>query len=114
MDMGRIFLIQQFLTERARTTVRNAVVNNWDATATKNYFAYNSTEAPQGGGSGYLGLLPSQVSYQSLGTPGASNYRLQVTVASVPAFIFIPYISGRYTLAPVTVTLPAQSLGATN
>lgn len=63
MNMGRIFLVQQFLTERARATVSNAVVNNWDATATKDYFAYNSIEAPEGGGSGFgaatlPGILP--------------------------------------------------------
>src|SRR5436190_931457 len=28
MDMGRILLLQQFIGERARATVRNAVVNN--------------------------------------------------------------------------------------
>jgi hypothetical protein len=29
MDMGRILLVQQYTSERARVTVRNAVVNNW-------------------------------------------------------------------------------------
>ena len=37
LDMGRILLIQQYITERARTTVRAAVVNNWDSTKTANY-----------------------------------------------------------------------------
>ena len=114
MDMGRILLIQQFISERARATVRNAVVNNWDATATKNFLVYNSTTAPNSGGSGYLGLLTTQVAYQTLGVSGASDYRLQVRVSGVPAITWIPYLAGTYTLAPITATAPAQSLGATN
>lgn len=37
VDMGRILLTQQFISERARVGVRNAVVNNWNATAVANY-----------------------------------------------------------------------------
>jgi Flp pilus assembly protein TadG len=114
MDMGRILLVQQFLSERVRATARRAVVNNWDATATKNYLVYNTTTAPAGGGPGYLGLLTSQVSYQTLGTSGNPDYRVQVKVSGVPALTWIPYIPGSYTLAPTTATMPAQSLGATN
>jgi Flp pilus assembly protein TadG len=114
MDMGRILLMQQYITERARATVRSAVVNNWDATATKNYLVYNSTTAPNGGGAGFMGLQTTQVSYQTLGTAGAPDYRLQVKVSNVPALVFIPYIAGTYTLAPIVATLPAQSLGSTN
>lgn len=113
MDIGRILLMQQFITERARNTVRNAVVNNWDATATKNYLVYNSTTAPDNNPPGYLGLLTSQVSYSPLGTLGQPDYRLQVKVSGVPALTWIPYIAGRYTLPPITATAPAQSLGST-
>jgi len=114
MDMGRILLIQQFITERARMTARSAVVNNWTATATKNYLVYNSITAPTGGGAGILGLLTSQVTYQALGTAGTADYRLQVKVSGVPAITWIPGISGTYTLAPIIATTPAQSMGLTN
>jgi hypothetical protein len=114
MDMGRILLMQEYLTERARTTVRKAVVNNWTAAETQNYLVYNSTTAPTGGGAGYLGLLTSQVSYQALGPAGAADYRLQVKVSGVPVLTWIPYIAGTYTLAPIIATMPAQSLGATS
>jgi Flp pilus assembly protein TadG len=114
MDMGRLLLIQQFITERARVTVRAAVVNNWTSNSAANFFCYSSTSAPSGDTStpGYLGLLPSQVSYQALGSSTASDYRLQITVSGVPLVTFIPFISGTYTAAPITVTMPAQSLGA--
>ena len=114
MDMGRILLIQQFITERARATLRSAVVNNWSATTAKNYLVYNSTTAPNGGGAGFLGLQTSNVSYQTLGTPGDPDYMVQVKVSGVSAVTWIPYISGTYTLAPITFAMPAQSLGAAN
>ena len=114
MDMGRFLLIQQFITERARATVRSAVVNNWTATQTKNYLVYNSTTAPNGGGAGFLGLQTSNVTYQTLGTVGAPDYLLQVKISGVQATTWIPYISNTYTLAPITFAMPAQSLGAAN
>ena len=114
MDMGRILLIQQFITERARAAVRSAVVNNWSATATKNYLVYNSTTAPNGGGAGFLGLQTSNVTYQTLGTSGTPDYMIQVKVSGIQATTWIPYISGAYTLAPITFAMPAQSLGAVN
>jgi Flp pilus assembly protein TadG len=114
IDMGRMLMTQQFIVERARATVRSAVVNNWNATATKNYLVYNSTTAPESATSGYMGLLPSQVTYQTLGTAGQSDYRLQIKVSGVPALTWIPYIAGSYSLAPIVATMPAQSLGATN
>jgi Flp pilus assembly protein TadG len=114
MDMGRILLIQQLITERARMTARSAVVNNWTVTATKNYLVYNSITAPTGGGAGFWGLQTSNVTYQTLGTAGAADYRLQVKVSGVPAITWIPGISGTYTLAPIIATMPAQSLGLAN
>jgi Flp pilus assembly protein TadG len=114
MDMGRILLMQQYVSERVQETARMAVVNNWTAAETKNYLVYSSTTAPTGSTSGFLGLQTSQVSYQTLGTSGAADYRLQVKVSGVPALTWIPYVSGQYTLAPVVATIPAESLGATN
>jgi len=116
LDMGRMLLTQQFITERARVTIRAAVVNNWTADATANFLCYNSTTAPGGDNTtpGYLGLKPSYVSYQTLGTSTAPDYRLQLTVSGVPMLTWIPFISGSYSAAPITVTMPAQSLGATS
>jgi hypothetical protein len=117
MDMGRLLLTEQFITERARITLRTAVVNNWDASSVANYVVYNSTTATQVAGAyppGYLGLLPSQVSFKSLGTSGTPDYRLQIKVSGVPMFTWVPLMAGQYTAPPVVVTMPAQSLGATN
>jgi len=114
MDMGRILLIEQFITERARDGVRKAVVNNWSQTAVQNYVVYGSTTAPSGGGAGFLGLTTSNVAFTSVADSGIGDARYQVTVSGVQFPIFIPYISGNYTAPTITATAPTQSLGATN
>ena len=115
MDMGRILLLQQFITERAREGVRHAVVNSWDATAVQNYVVYGSTTVPQGGGSGgFLGLSPSQVSLTTISDSGVGDGRYQVTVSGVQFPVFIPFMAGSFTAPAITVTAPTASLGATN
>jgi Flp pilus assembly protein TadG len=114
LDMGRVILMEEFITERTRATVRAAVVNNWDSTAAKNYLVYNSTTSPGGGGAGYLGLQTSQVTYTKLGTSGNPDYRLQIKVTGVPVLTWIPRMAGQYALPTIVATMPAQSLGAAN
>src|SRR5713226_7285072 len=83
VDMGRILLWQQFIAERARVGARNAVVNNWDSTAVKNYVVYGSTTAPDsqnGTPAGFLGLLPSQVALTKVADSGVGDARYQVKV----------------------------------
>lgn len=114
MDMGRMLLTQQYLVDRARLGARNAAVNNWTATQVQNFVCYNSTTAPQGGGAGLLGLSPSQVSYQTLGSTSTGDYRVQVKITGVSMLTWIPYMSGTYTSQPVVATMVAGSLGSTN
>ena len=114
VDMGRILLTQQYITERARVGVRNAVVNNWDSTAVKNYVVYGSTTAPSGGGSGLMGLTPAEVTFNTIADSGVGDARYQVTVSGVAMFTWIPYIAGKYNAPTVTATAPVQSQGATN
>ena len=113
MDMGRVLVFQQFFLERARTGARNAIVNNWTSTMTANFVCYNSTTAPTGGSGsvpGILGLLPSQVTV-STGTQSGTSV-IQVSIQGISLFTWVPGMSGTYKTAPITVTLPAQSLGA--
>lgn len=122
MDMGRVLLTQQFISDRARVAVRNAVVNNWSSTAVANYVVYGSTTAPTGGGSGntdspppgFMGLTTSQVKFTSYPDSGISDARYQVTVSGVPLFMFVPYLNGTYTAPAVTATAAVQSQGASN
>jgi len=127
VDMGRILLIQQFIAERARVGVRNAVVNNWDATAVANFVVYGSPAAPGSGGDnehapgqgsgnpvGLLGLTTSQVTLTKVADSGIGDARYQVTIQGVSLFTWIPYIAGKYNAPPISATAPVQSLGATN
>jgi Flp pilus assembly protein TadG len=116
MDMGRVLLTEQYVTERARAGLRQAVVSTWgtDATSVKNYICYNDTTAPQQGGPGMFGVQPSQVTVSLLGTAATPDYRLQAQISGLQITTFIPYIATKYTAPTITVTVPAQSLGATN
>jgi Flp pilus assembly protein TadG len=116
MDMGRMLLLQQFFTERARSGVRAAVVNSWDATSVANFICYGSTSAPDGGTAtaGYLGLLPAQVHFTTVADSGINDGRAVVKINGVRMFSWIPGIAGTYTAAPVVATMPMQSRGATN
>ncbi|GEM_PF-5952685 len=116
LDMGRILLLGQYVTERARVTARQAVVNNWDEDTVKNVLVYNNTQAPGNDTSkpGFLGLTRSMVSYTVLGTQRNGDLRVQVKVSNIQAVMFIPYIAGKYRFPTLTVEVPAQSLGATN
>jgi Flp pilus assembly protein TadG len=114
MDMGRVLLMEQFVTERAREGARYAVVNNWDSTAVANYVVYGSSTAPNGGGPGFLGLTTSEVNFSTIADTGIGDGRDQVTVSGVHFPIFIPFIAGTYTAPTITVTAPAESGGATN
>jgi len=116
VDMGRILLTQQFISERARVAVRSAVVNNWTSDQVQNYVAYGSTSAPPGGTTtpGFMGLLPSEVTFNTIADSGIGDARYQVIVQGVPMFTWIPYISGKYYAPSVTATSAVQSQGSTS
>ena len=116
VEMGRIMLAEEYLTGRAQAAARMAAVNNWTQTDVANYVAYNSTSAPAGGTTtpGLMGVLPSKVSYSTIGTAGNPAYCVKVTIAGVSAFTVVPYMAGTLTLPTITVSVPAQSLGAIN
>jgi len=116
LDMGHYLLVQQYSAERARAAARMAAVNNWNQSQVANYYAYGATTAPAGGTviPGVLGLLPSQVEYTTIATAGSPAYCVRVRVSGIPAILYTPFLSGNYVLPAVTVSVPAQSLGATN
>lgn len=114
VDMGRVLLTQQFISERARVAVRSAVVNNWNSTSVANYVVYGSTSAPTGNPPGYMGMTTSDVTFTSYADSGIGDARYQVTIQGVPLFTWVPYIAGQYNAPPVIATAPVQSQGATN
>jgi Flp pilus assembly protein TadG len=114
VDMGRILLTQQYISQRAQVAVRSAVVNDWTAADVQNYVVYGSTTAPDGGGAGLMGLTTSEVAFNTVADTGIGDARYQVVVSGVPMFTWIPYMAGKYNSPTVTATAPVQSQGATN
>ena len=116
MDMGRFLLTQQYISERARTAARLAVVNNWDAASIQNYLCYGSTTAPAGSPapSGLMGLTPSNVSAVWQGASTSPDYRLKITVSGLRVLTWIPMMSNNLYAIPVVATAVTQSRGATN
>ena len=115
LDMGRLLLTEQYASDRARTAVRNAVVNSWSASDVQNYVAYGTTSpALLNGEPGFLGITPSQVTFTSYPDSGLNDARYQVKIQGIPLLTWVPGISGRYTAPAVTATAPVQSQGATN
>jgi hypothetical protein len=116
LDMGRVMLLGQYVTERARVTARTATVNNWTERQVQNYLAYGRTTAADESADkpGFMGIKPSQVDFNVLGTQRNGDLRVQVKVEGIQALMFVPYLASQYRFPTVTVELPAQSLGATN
>lgn len=116
IDMGRLLLISQYVTERARATARMATVNDWSAQDARNFLVYNKTQVSEDSAAtpGFLGLQPSMVSYALLGSLHDGDLRVQVKVDRVRVPLFVPFLSGEWTLPPIVVEMPAQSLGAIN
>ncbi len=79
-----------------------------------NYVVYGNTTAPSDGGPGLLGLTIAEVKFTTYADSGIGDARDQVTVSGVKFPIFVPSISGNYTVPTISVTAPAESGGATN
>jgi hypothetical protein len=116
MDIGRFLLTQQYISEKARTAARLAVVNNWHDTEIQNYFCYGSTTAPAGNPTppGLMGLTTSNVAPVWKGTAGSPDRRLQITVSGLRIFTWVPMMSNTLSTIPVIATAASQSLGAAN
>lgn len=116
VDMGRVLLLGQYVTERARITARAAVVNSWTERQVQNYLVYNRIQAPDENAEkpGFMGLRTSQVSYAVLGTLRNGDQRVRLRVSNINAVMFVPYLASVYKFPALTIEMPAQSLGATN
>ncbi len=91
IDIGRGLATQQWTSKRARLATRNASSYGCDQTAVANFVAYPTTTGS--GADGYFGVNPSQVTLTTLGTAGAPNQRLQVTIQGIQVFAMTPLAS---------------------
>lgn len=115
VDIGRVLMVRQFFAERVRNGARTAAVVNYDATAIKNYICYNSFTAPAGGTStlGYMGITPSNVNVQRLGTAGNWDDRIKISIQGYRISTWVPMLANTFTLPAVTATIPVGALGST-
>jgi hypothetical protein len=117
LDIGRVLFLGEYLTERARASARAAVVNNWTQDNVRNFFCVNNPNPatpPPLNTPTFLGVKPSNITYETLGTVDTGTYRIKVTVSGVSAAMFIPNFMRSYTLPTITVEMLGQSMGAAN
>ena len=114
MDAGRLLFTMQYASERARAGARYATVHTYDADAIINYIVYNN---PNMSGDpppvGLMGLTRDKVSVSRLNA-GMIKERIQIRISGLSMTFFTPPITGRFNVPPATVTIPVESLGATD
>lgn len=116
LEIGRYMLFIGYFTERARAGARYAAVVNYNTAAIQNYIAYNSATAPSNGGqgtaTGLFGLTPQMIAVNRYDADTDTD-RLTISISNYPLSLFVPLLPAQWTLRPFTVTIPAESLGAT-
>ena len=121
IDLGQILFVHQSLTERARDTLREAVVEEFDAQKIRNKILYDQATPPEGEENqddgddgdpalehdGFLGLKASMISVNRYGA-GTVEDRLTVRVARPPHDYYNPLLAGVLETAPIVITLPFE------
>ncbi len=105
-DFGQFLFVNQALVERARYAARWGAINNpADSTSITNMVLYYQSTAPPTGTPSYFNLTASNVAVSNPNS-GTNNYYLNLTISGYTYTILSPYISGSYTGAPITVSVP--------
>ncbi len=110
LDVGSVVFRLQGLVERARAGARYAVVNTFNANSVKNVVVYGNSA---GNGNPLLGLTTSMVT-ATITDMGNNIRRIDVRISGYQFQFFTPMIAGVKTLPTVTVTMTAESLGASS
>ncbi|HEY3416647.1 MAG TPA: hypothetical protein VGM23_07165 [Armatimonadota bacterium] len=105
-DCGQFLFIHQALVERARYAARWGAINDpADSASIANMVLYRQATKPPEGTPSYFNLSTANVSVTSPGA-GTDNYYLQVRIEGYSYTVLSPYIAGKYTGAPITVSVP--------
>jgi Flp pilus assembly protein TadG len=105
-DFGQILFVQQALVERARYAARWGAINDpTDSASIANMVLYNQAATPPSGTSSYFNLTTGNVQVTNPGS-GTNDYRLNLIVSGYSLSVLSPYFAGRYTGAPITVSVP--------
>jgi hypothetical protein len=125
MDLGRVLFTMQYSSERARAGARYATVHTYDPDAIINYIVYNDpnmqwvsqSDGDQGMSTappvGLMGLTRDKVSVSRLNA-GTIKERIQIKISGLSMTLYTPPLTGTFNVPPATVTIPVESLGATD
>ena len=112
MDVGQVLMQIQFFNERARATVRWAVTHTNNETAIRNWACYGTSQGRNGNPPGLFGLKPENITVTRTNS-GTANEVITVSISKQVQW-FSPYITGRFTPRAAVVSLPVESLGASD
>jgi hypothetical protein len=109
LDFGQVLFFHHFLADRVRTGARYAAVTNPDASAVRNYVAYNNA-APGPGAVPLFGLDPAmvEVTRQDAGTAAD---RIEVRISTYRVRFLSPWLSGSFQPSFAAV-MPMESGGS--
>jgi TadE-like protein len=107
-DFGQVLFFHQSIVERVRAGLRWGSIHAYDETAIKNYILFNSSTAPAGASTGFLGLTGSnlQVTQSDVGT---NTERITVAVVNYRFYLISPWIAKSFTNGSAVIeTLPME------
>lgn len=107
-DLAQVLFIHQSLVERARNAARYTAAHDYDPQTAVNMVLYNQPTAPEGGGTGFLGLTPAMVSATREGA-GTADDRLVVVISNYPYRFFSPWIAGVFYGKPIRIVAPVEA-----
>ena len=110
LDAGQILFFHQFLTDRARSGARYAVVHAYNADAIANVVAYLDA-SPAPGTRGLFGLTAAMVQVNRYDAGTAAD-RVSVKITGYEMRFLSPWLAGAFTPGPFQAVAPIESGGA--
>lgn len=107
VDLGQALFVHQTLVERARNAVRYAAVHEFDAAAIQNLVLFNSTAAPAGADSGFMGLRRDMVLVRRMDA-GTNEDRIEIRIQGFRFQMLSVFIPGTATGQTIEVSVPFE------
>jgi hypothetical protein len=101
-DIALWVFVHQSLTERVRSSLRTAVVQNLDPTSVANLIAYNQTATPGIGTTGMFGMTAANVTV-TLSGAGTQSQRMVASVTNVGLPLMSPVFPGSFHNLPIRI-----------
>lgn len=110
VDLSQTLLVNQALTERARSVARAAAISGAGEEEIINRIVYNSPERPGAGvpPEGYFGLKPEHVRVR-FADRTHNEQRLIVEIGGVPLKLVSPLMAGKGRNLPLRITVPLEA-----